>query len=212
MDLSEIFFSIQGESTYSGLPCIFIRTSGCNLKCSYCDTTYANNVGKRLKISEIINEVNTFKGCKLVEVTGGEPLLQSEIYELFEELHTNDYDILLETNGSINLEKVPNYVCKIVDVKTPSSNCGDSFLKSNLDFINPTKDNIKFVIGDLNDYVWSKDFLKNNKLSGQHILFSVVFSKIEPKVIVQKVLEDKLDVRFQLQLHKYIWNPTERGV
>ena len=212
MDLSEIFFSIQGESTYNGLPCIFIRTSGCNLKCDYCDTLYAEKISKILNPDEILKRIKAISNCKLAEITGGEPLIQEEIYELFELLNINKYKVLLETNGSILLDKVPDYVCKIVDVKTPSSGYEHSFIINNLQYINAEKDNLKFVIGDLTDYEWVRNFLVLNNLKGQHILISTVFSKVEPSVIVEKILKDNLDVRFQLQLHKYIWSHEKRGV
>ena len=212
MNITEIFYSIQGESTYAGLPCVFIRTSGCNLSCSYCDTDYANSESTEYSIEKIIKTINTFAHTHLVEITGGEPMLQPDIYDLFKELKKNDFDILLETNGSINLKSVPEYVCKIIDIKTPSSTHKDSFHPDNLKYFNPNKDNIKFVIGNTEDYDWMRDFLNKNQLFGYNILASTVFSKIEPKIIVKKILEDGLNIRFQLQLHKYIWDANSRGV
>ena len=204
MNISEIFYSIQGESTYSGLPCVFVRTSGCNLKCNYCDTKYANVVNCILTPREILSEINKFKHTSLVEITGGEPLFQQDIYELFDVLHSNYFQILLETNGSICLKDVPDYVAKIVDIKTPGSGFSDSFLTENLRFINPQKDNLKVVLSSPEDYEWIKAFLSKHNLSGQHILFSTVHDKIDPKIIIENILKDGLDVRFQLQLHKYI--------
>jgi len=204
MQISEIFHSVQGESVYSGLPCVFVRLSGCNLKCSYCDTKYAENTAYELSAGEVFGQIDAFKHVKVAQITGGEPLLQKEVYELFDILKYNGFLTLLETNGSMDLKYMPDHVCKIVDVKTPSSGFGESFLIGNLKHINPERDNLKFVIGDINDYEWMKEFLSKNKVFGQHVLVSTVFSRIEPKTVVDRILKDGLDVRFQLQLHKYI--------
>ena len=206
MNISEIFYSIQGESTFSGLPCVFVRTSGCNLNCLYCDTKYADKVNYTLTPKEVLSEVKRFNHTNLVEITGGEPLLQNDIYELFELLHNNDFQILLETNGSINLKNIPAYVIKIVDIKTPGSGFPDSFLIENLEYIDLHKDNIKVVISSLEDYKWIKSFLSKYNLFGHHILFSSVYDKIDPKIIIENILNDGLNIRFQLQMHKYIWD------
>jgi 7-carboxy-7-deazaguanine synthase len=205
MNISEIFYSIQGESTYSGLPCVFVRTAGCNLNCAYCDTKYASETRFKLTSEEILRKIRTFKHTNLVEITGGEPLLQKDINALFKLLNDNNFKILLETNGSIDLKTVPEYVCKIVDIKTPSSGHRKSFILSNLNYIDTEKDNLKFVISNLYDYAWMKDFLKKHQLSGQHILVSTVSNEISPQTIAKKILHDGLNVRFQLQIHKYIW-------
>ena len=212
LNISEIFCSIQGESTYTGLPCIFIRFAGCNLRCDYCDTTYSYESEINLSINDIITKVKEYDPVKLVEITGGEPLLQSEVYQLFESLHNNGYTILLETNGSISLKNVPEYVIKIVDVKCPGSGEEDSFLIKNLEYLNKEKDEIKFVLLDNFDYNWVKDFIIKYKLNDYEILFSPVSEKLEPQDLAQWIIEDKLPVRMQLQLHKIIWDKNKRGV
>lgn len=212
MDISEIFYSIQGESTYCGLPCIFIRTSGCNLSCSYCDTAYADVINHQFTPEEIIKAINIYNKNAIIEITGGEPLLQKDIYSLFDLLHLNKRKILLETNGSILLDKVPAYVNKIIDVKTPSSNHKDSFVIENLNFYNPQYDNLKFVIGSIEDYDWTKEFLFKYNLNGNSIVLSTVFSRISPQKICESILKDNLNIRFQLQLHKYIWDANKKGV
>ncbi|MCF7793389.1 MAG: radical SAM protein [Candidatus Cloacimonetes bacterium] len=212
MQLTEIFYSLQGESTFAGLPCIFIRTAGCNLRCKYCDTTYSYQEGYSLSVEQIINEIKKYDPIKLVEVTGGEPLLQDDIYELFDTLHKLGYKILLETNGSVFLNRVQDFVTKIVDVKAPGSGFEDSFLQENLDYLRKDKDQIKFVISDRFDYTWSKNFIENNKLQDHKVLFSLVLSSLQPRQLAEWIIEDKLPVRLQLQLHKYIWEKDQRGV
>jgi len=212
MQLTEIFYSIQGESTFAGLPCIFIRTAGCNLRCRYCDTTYSYEAGHTFSVQQIIKEIKQYKPIKLVEITGGEPLLQDDVYRLFQKLHKNDYKILLETNGSVLLERVPRFVTMIVDVKTPGSGYEDSFVMKNLELIRAGIDEIKFVILDRYDYNWSKNFIKNNKLQNYKVLFSLVLSSLQPQQLAEWIIEDKLPVRLQLQLHKYIWDENKRGV
>ena len=202
INLSEIFFSLQGESTYSGLPCLFIRLSECNLDCKYCDTKYAFETSFTLSITEIINNIKSLTDIKLVEITGGEPLLQDKVYKLFEELHKNGFKILLETNGSIILDKVPEYVIKIVDVKCPASGESESFLLDNLQYLSK-KDELKFVLSNLDDYQFAKRFIKANKIQSE-ILFSTITPGISPQEISKKIIEDSLNVRLQLQLHKYI--------
>ncbi len=212
MNINELFFSIQGESTYCGLPCIFVRFCGCNLNCSYCDTKYHSEIKLRLSIQEVFEKIKEYEPVKLVEFTGGEPLLQKELVQLINLLHQDNYTILIETNGSISLNNIPDFVHKIVDVKCPDSGAEDSFLTENLHYFDEDRDNLKFVISSEKDYLWAKEFLYKNNLSGQSILFSFVLGKLEPKQIVEWVLRDKLDIRFQLQLHKYIWSPGQKGV
>ena len=212
LNISEIFFSIQGESTYTGLPCIFVRLAGCNLRCNYCDTTYSYKSEITLSINDIITKVKEYDPVKLVEITGGEPLIQSETYDLFTILYDNEYEILLETNGTIYLEKVPDHVTKIVDVKCPGSGFKDSFLLENLEFINKEKDEIKFVLSDNFDYNWAKDFVMKYNLIDYVILFSPVLEKLEPQKLAKWITEDKLLVRMQLQLHKMIWGKEKKGV
>lgn len=212
LNLSEIFYSIQGESTYAGLPCVFIRLAGCNLRCKYCDTTYSYETSFSLEPGEILLEIKKYEPVKLVEITGGEPLLQSEIYNLFTILYDNDYKILLETNGSIDLEKVPQYVTKIVDVKCPGSGEENNFLLENLKHISPRKDEIKFVILDRQDYDWAKNFITKHNLQKYIILFSPILEKLKLKKLAKWITEDKLPVRMQLQLHKIIWGKDRKGV
>ncbi len=212
MNLTEIFFSIQGESTFAGLPCIFIRLSGCNLRCKYCDSIYSFETKFQLEIDQIMGKIREFSPIKLIEITGGEPLLQKEVYELFEALNNENYKILLETNGSISLKKVPNYVHKIVDIKTPGSGFANSFLDENIRYLDSEKDEVKFVITSREDYEFSTQKIKEYSLGKFKVLFSPVTNSIEPKTLVQWILEDKLKIRFQLQLHKYIWDADTQGV
>jgi len=211
INLSEIFFSIQGESSFAGFPCIFIRFAGCNLRCNYCDTKFAYETEFSMEISEIMQTVQKYSPVKLVEITGGEPLWQPEVYDLFSVLLKNDYQILLETNGSFSLKKVPAEVIKIVDVKCPGSGEGKSFLYENLDFLNPA-DELKFVLSNRADYEWAKKFVLTHNLIIKKVLFSPVFGKIKPRELAAWILQDKFPVRMQLQLQKFIWNPQKRGV
>lgn len=212
LNISEIFLSIQGESTFSGLPCIFIRLTGCNLRCSYCDTTYSYKPYKDIAITEILREIEKYHPVKLVEITGGEPLLQKNVISLMEQLHKKGFRILLETNGSILADKVPQYVHKIMDIKCPGSNQEDKFCIENLSHLDSERDEIKFVLSDRFDYQWSKEKITSYHLQNYKILFSTVFTELKPKILAEWIVEDRLDVRLQLQLHKYIWNPEERGV
>lgn len=202
LNVTEIFYSLQGESTYSGYPCIFIRLSECNLRCVYCDTQYAFGKGKSMAISSIMEEVKKYP-CSLIEITGGEPLLQEDVDALFEELYKFPYKILLETNGAISLEKVPDYVIKIVDVKTPGSGMEKSFLLENLQYLNP-QDELKFVITDKVDYQFAVDFLKKYKPQVRCVHFSPVTELLNPKELACWMLEDGLEARLTLQLHKII--------
>ena len=210
LKINEIYHSIQGESTYMGMPCIFIRLTYCNLRCTYCDTEYAFYDGKEMTIKEILSKIKSFN-CKTVEVTGGEPLAQDGCIELLNKLISKGYKVLLETSGSISITKVPNGIIKIVDFKCPSSKMEDRNLWSIVDELSDN-DQIKFVIGDRNDYEWSCKMIEKHNLNRWVNLFSPVFDKIKPKTIVEWILEDGIDVRFQLQMHKYIWNPEKQGV
>jgi len=219
LKVNEIFYSIQGESSSAGLPCIFIRLTYCNLRCSYCDTEYAFYEGKDLSIDEILKEVEKYNGtsgsyrdCKLVEVTGGEPLFQSESLDLLKRLCDEDYEVMLETSGSLPIKNVDKRVKIIMDLKCPSSKMMKKNLYENINNLKPI-DEIKFVIGNREDYDWSKQILKKYQLEKKFtVLFSTVFGKLEPLTLVNWILEDKLNVRFQLQLHKYIWQPDTKGV
>lgn len=211
MLICEIFKSIQGESTYAGLPCVFIRLAGCNLSCSWCDTPYARvpDEATDIEIDEILNQVKPFN-CGLVEITGGEPLLQDDTKKLAARLLESGYSVLVETNGSVPLKGLDKRVVKVVDVKCPSSGHGGSFLIENLEEITP-EDEIKFVIADRGDYEAARKFL-DERLEGRtrKVLFAPVRPELSPKDLAQWILKDGLAVRLQLQLHAYIW-PDERG-
>lgn len=209
--LIEIFCSIQGESSYVGYPCIFIRFAECNLRCNYCDTQYSYKANFSMDLENILDELRKYHPVKLVEITGGEPLLQAEITDLIDLLLENKYQVLLETNGSLPLDKIDKRVHKIIDVKTIKSGSKNSFCMSNLGYMTPT-DELKFVISDYDDYNWSKEFVFKNNLLSRNILFSPVYDKISPEILVSWIVEDKLHVRFQLQIHKYIWDPSKQGV
>lgn len=212
MKLSEIFLSIQGESTFAGLPCIFIRLAECNLRCNYCDSTFSYQTHFVADLDEIISQTEQYSPVKLVEITGGEPLLQAEAYELIHRLEKLGYKILLETNGSISLENVPKFVHKIVDIKCPDSGEGDSFLKENIPLINPKNDEIKFVLSSQADYIWMKNKIKEYNIESHQVILSCVFDRLTPKQLVEWVISDRLQVRVQLQMHKYIWHPDQQGV
>lgn len=211
LKINEIYYSIQGESTKAGLPCVFIRLTYCNLRCTYCDTEYAFYDGKDFSVDEIIKEVKKYD-CRLVEVTGGEPLVQPECLNLMKKLCDEDFEVLLETGGSLPVKDIDTRVKIIMDLKCPSSGMMKKNLYENIDHIKST-DEIKFVIGTREDYEWTKEIINKYKLTGKcEILFSVVFGQLEPVTLVNWVLEDKLNVRFQLQLHKFIWDPAAKGV
>jgi len=208
MKVCEIFASIQGESSLIGIPMVFIRLTGCNLRCTYCDTKYAYTEGQEMSIKTIINTVKNFR-LKFVEITGGEPLLQTEVYELMDELVKN-YNVLLETNGSLSIEKVNSKIKVIMDIKTPGSGMSDKNYLENLNFLKKS-DEVKFVLTDRNDYDWAKDFIKKNNINVREILFSPAFGILNPQDLARWILEDALPVRMNLQIHKYIFGEI-RGV
>ena len=209
--INEIYHSIQGESTYAGLPCVFVRLTGCNLRCTYCDTEYAFYDGKDLSIGQIIDKIKKYD-CKLVEVTGGEPLIQEECFALLKNLCDEGFEVLLETAGNMPVKDVDKRVKIIMDIKCPSSKMMDKNLFENIDHLKK-EDEVKFVIGNREDYDWSKDILNKFNLNKKcTVLFSTVFNKLEPLTLVNWILEDKLDARYQLQMHKYIWHPETKGV
>ena len=211
LKVNEIFYSIQGESSKAGLPCVFVRLTNCNLRCTYCDTEYAFYEGKDYSIDEIIEEVKKYN-CKLVEVTGGEPLMQDESKDLMKQLCDEGFKVLLETAGNMPIDVIDNRVMIIMDLKCPSSGMMKKNLYENIDHLKKT-DEVKFVIGTHEDYEWSKEILGKYNLNKKCIvLFSCVFDKLEPITLVNWILEDKLDVRYQLQMHKYIWHPETKGV
>ena len=210
--INEIFYSIQGESTYSGRPCIFVRLAGCNLRCTYCDTQYAYEAGEKMEIDQIMRRVAGYK-CRLIEITGGEPLLQDETPLLISRLLDDGYVVMVETNGSLDITRVDDRCIKILDVKCPTSGESDKNDLENLKRIHP-KDQIKFVIGTLEDYVYAKHIiaLLCKDFPGDHILFSPVSGKMSSAELADWILEDNLDVRLHLQLHSIIWPNRKRGV
>ena len=209
--VNEIFFSIQGESSRAGLPCVFVRLTYCNLRCSYCDTEYAFYEGSDFSIDEIVDRVKSYN-CNLVEITGGEPLMQNECLDLMKILCDSGFDVMLETGGSLPINSIDPRVMIIMDFKCPSSGMMKKNLFANIKFLKKN-DEVKFVIGDRDDYEWSKKIISMYKLDRKcAILFSVVFGALEPVTLVNWILEDKLDVRFQLQMHKIIWHPETKGV
>ena len=212
LKINEIYHSIQGESTSAGRPCVFVRLTYCNLRCTYCDTEYAFYEGKDFSIEQVIDVIEKYN-CKLVEITGGEPLVQmDECLELMKRLSELDYEVMIETGGSLPIKDIDPRVKIIIDLKCPSSGMENKNLYENLKYLHPA-DELKFVIGNREDYEWSVDIIKKYNLQKKCIiLFSVVFGKLEPVELVNWIIEDKLDVRFQLQMHKYIWHPQTKGV
>jgi 7-carboxy-7-deazaguanine synthase len=208
--ICEIFTSIQGESTYAGMPCTFIRMTGCNLRCSYCDTAYAYDEGKELSEDEIMSEVK-HAGINLVEITGGEPLLQKEVYHLIERLLDGSYKVLVETNGSINIKEIDRRAVVILDIKTPGSGMSEKMDLSNLDDLKST-DEVKFVITNRTDYEWAKGIIVRYNIPDRcTVLMSPAFGILPPEDLAKWMLEDRLKARLNLQLHKYIYSSGGSG-
>ena len=212
LTVNEIYHSIQGESTWAGWPCVFVRLTFCDLRCTYCDTEYAFYEGQKQSLDDIVKKVASFH-CPLVEITGGEPLLQKNVLPLMTILCDAGHTVLLETSGAHDIAPVDQRVHRIMDLKTPGSGEVEKNLWSNIEHLS-TRDEVKFVIGSREDYEWSRE-----KVAGYHlsrkcraVLFSPIFGRIDPREIVEWILADGLDVRFQLQMHKFIWSPTQRGV
>ncbi len=211
LKINEIFYSIQGESSYAGLPTLFIRTTGCPLRCTYCDTEYSYHEGKEYT-PESLMQVVLDSGAQFVCLTGGEPLAQKNTLEFMKTLCDLGYKVSLETSGQIGCDKVDPRVKKVIDVKTPNSGAKNSFNEKNLKFQDVNTE-FKFVICDEQDFNWSNDFVsKHLSNASSPILYSPSYGEIDEKWLAEKILLKKLKVRLHLQQHKYIWSPTSRGV
>ncbi len=227
MQISEIYKSLQGESTYAGLACVFVRLTGCNLRCSWCDSEFSFHGGRKMPLEEVLTEIARLSPTGgLVEITGGEPMLQErEVIPLIEQLLDADYQVLLETSGERPLARVPKQVVKIVDVKCPHSGEPNTFAIENLESLRP-HDELKFVLADRTDYEFARDFVLNHGLAERvhAILFSPAFEKaasgardtshclLDPQELAQWILADNVPARLSLQIHKLIWDPAAKGV
>jgi 7-carboxy-7-deazaguanine synthase len=231
MFITEIFKSVQGEGTRAGLPCVFVRLTGCNLRCTWCDTAYAFHGGKKMSVEDVLAQVDELCGragdqsgaaaiVPLVELTGGEPLLQEEIYPLAEALIARGFIVMIETSGERFVGRLPKEVIKVVDVKCPDSGEADSFDARNLEAVD-AKDEIKFVLSTRRDYEFAREFTREHALATRvrQVLFSPAFADpngkwpgLEPRTLVEWILADGLPVRLGLQLHKFIWHPATQGV
>jgi 7-carboxy-7-deazaguanine synthase len=212
LTINEIFYSIQGESTYAGRPCVFVRLTACDLRCSWCDTPYAFYEGQKHSLDEVLAEVDRY-GCPLVEVTGGEPLLQQDVYALMQALVDRGRTVLLETGGHRSIERVPESVVTILDVKCPASGESQKNDWSNLDRLRP-HDEVKFVVADRQDYEYARDVIARHDLARRAaaVHLSPVHGRLSPRTLSEWVLADRVPARVQLQIHKYIWDPATRGV
>ena len=226
MQITEIYKSLQGESTYAGLACVFVRLTGCNLRCSWCDTEYAFYGGRKMTVEEVLEEVEHLSPGGLVEITGGEPMLQErELVPLMQRLLESSYKVLLETSGERPLEPIPAAVIKVVDVKCPHSGEQDTFRMENLETLRP-HDELKFVLSDRTDYEFARDFVFQHDLASRvhAVLFSPAFSKeaervrdcshclLNPEELADWMLADNVPARLGLQIHKFIWDPAMKGV
>lgn len=209
----EVYASIQGESTWAGLPCVFIRLARCNLRCVWCDTTYSFTGGDMRTVESLVEETSAY-GIPLVEITGGEPLLQNHCKTLCAQLLERGFTVLVETSGSLPIDRIPARAIKIMDLKCPDSGeCARNHWE-NIALLDPEQDEVKFVIASREDYIWTRDIIREKQLETRckAILLSVVFGKIEPRDVVDWMLADHLPARFQLQMHKFIWPPDMKGV
>ncbi len=227
MYLIELYKSVQGESSFAGLPCIFVRFAGCNLRCAWCDSEYTFTGGKPFTQPEVLAQIEALAPCKLVEFTGGEPMLQArELLPLMDELLARDYTLMVETSGERPLDSVPKAVHKIVDVKCPGAgSAANSFRLENIETLTPN-DELKFVLTDRADYDFAKAFVAEHDLRGKvkDILFSPAFTKspspfrttenatLDPRTLVEWMMQDGVDARLSLQIHKFIWEPMKKGV
>jgi 7-carboxy-7-deazaguanine synthase len=212
LTINEIFHSIQGESTHAGRPCVFVRLTACDLRCAWCDTPYAFHEGHKVSVEEVLAQVSAY-GCEYVEVTGGEPLLQPDVYPLMQQLVERGHTVLLETGGHRSIAAVPREVIRIVDVKCPGSGESGSTDWDNLDRLRPA-DEVKFVLLDRTDYEFAREIVKTRDLVARTaaVLFSPVHHVLDANVLAAWILEDRLAVRLQLQVHKFIWGADVRGV
>jgi 7-carboxy-7-deazaguanine synthase len=212
LHINEIFYSIQGESTHAGRPCVFVRLTGCNLRCKWCDTEYAFYEGRRMSVADVAKILDGY-GCALVEVTGGEPLLQEGVYPLTEALLDAGKTVMIETSGASDVARLDPRVIKIMDLKCPGSGECERNLWSNLEHLT-MRDEIKFVVADRADYEWARDAIVSRNLAARvsALLLSPVFGQLEPASLAAWILEDRLPARMQLQMHKQIWAPNTRGV
>ncbi len=212
LTINEIFHSIQGESTHAGRPCVFVRLTACDLRCSWCDTPYAFTEGHKVSIDDVVGQVKAF-GCPVVEITGGEPLLQKNVYPLMQRLLDEKLTVMVETGGHLSIEHIPAGVLRIMDVKCPGS--GESHRNdwTNMDRLVAT-DEVKFVLKDRADYEFARNVVARHNLIGRvaAVHFSPVHGVLEARQLAEWILEDRLEVRLQLQVHKYIWDPATRGV
>ena len=212
LTINEIFHSIQGESTFAGEPCVFVRLTACDLRCSWCDTPYAFTEGQKMSVDAVVARVREF-GCDVVEITGGEPLLQKEVYPLMERLLDEGRTVMVETGGHLSADAVPAGVIRVIDVKCPGSGESGKVHWPNLDRLR-SSDELKFVIQDRADYEFARDVVTKHELTTRcaAVLFSPVHGVLDPKQLAEWILADRLPVRLQLQAHKYIWSPDTRGV
>jgi len=211
MKVTEIFHSIQGESSQAGRPCVFVRLTACDLRCRWCDTEYAFTEGVPMELEDVLARVRSY-GCSLVEITGGEPLLQKETPELCRRLLSEGFEVMIETGGHRDISVVPDGVRVVLDVKCPGSGETHKMHWENLDLL-PANGEIKFVIADRFDYEWARETVRGRDLAARHVvLFSPVFGELGYEDLASWILEDRLPVRFQAQLHKHIWDPARRGV
>ena len=212
LTVNEIFHSIQGESTHAGRPCVFVRLTACDLRCTWCDTPYAFTEGKKMSVDDVVARVRDYN-CDVVEITGGEPLLQKEVYPLMERLLHEGRTVMLETGGHLSAEQVPPGVVRVIDVKCPGSGEADKMHWPNLERLRST-DEIKFVLKDRADYDYARGVVEKHDLIARcaAVLFSPVHGVLDAKQLAEWILADRIAVRLQLQAHKYIWDPQTRGV